>query len=114
MWQADFTHYPLTTGDDSEILSWLDDHARYALSLTAHRRVSGPIVNDTFLAAVSRHGAPASTLTDNGMVFTTRLAGGRGGRNRFEATWSVSASPRRTPDPTTPPPAARSNASNRP
>jgi transposase InsO family protein len=24
MWQTDFTHYPLTTGDDAEILSWLD------------------------------------------------------------------------------------------
>ena len=86
MWQADFTHYPLTTGTDSEILSWLDDHARYALSITAHVRVTGPIVVDTFLDAVSRHGTPASTLTDNGMVFTTRLAGGRGGRNAFEAT----------------------------
>jgi transposase InsO family protein len=85
-WQADFTHYPLGTGADSEILSWLDDHARYALSVTAHVRVSGPIVVDTFLAAVARHGPPASTLTDNGMVFTTRLAGGRGGRNAFEAT----------------------------
>jgi transposase InsO family protein len=85
MWQADFTHYPLTTGTDSEILSWLDDHARYALSITAHTRVTGPIVVDTFLDAVSRHGTPASTLTDNGMVFTTRLAGGRGGRNAFEA-----------------------------
>jgi transposase InsO family protein len=30
MWQADFTHYPLTSGDDTEILSWLDDHARHA------------------------------------------------------------------------------------
>ena len=75
-----------STGADSEILSWLDDHARYALSLTAHVRVTGPIVVDTFLAAVDRHGPPASTLTDNGMVFTTRLAGGRGGRNAFEAT----------------------------
>jgi transposase InsO family protein len=85
-WQADFTHYCLSTGEDSEILCWLDDHARYALSVTAHVRVTGPIVVDTFLAAVERHGPPASTLTDNGMVFTTRLAGGRGGRNAFEAT----------------------------
>jgi hypothetical protein len=30
------------------------------------------------------HGPPASTLTDNGMVFTTRLSGGKGGRNGFE------------------------------
>ena len=36
-------------------------------------------------AAVSPiHGIPVSTLTDNGMVFTTRLAGGRGGRNGLE------------------------------
>ena len=27
---------------------------------------------------------PASTLTDNGMVYTVRFAGGRGGRNTFE------------------------------
>jgi hypothetical protein len=42
-------------------------------------------VRDRFLAAVARFGTPASTLTDNGMVFTTRLAGGRGGRNALEA-----------------------------
>ncbi len=53
---------PASTG--TEILSWLDDHARYALSVTAHARVSGPIVVDTFRAAVALHGAPASTLTD--------------------------------------------------
>jgi transposase InsO family protein len=85
MWQADFTHYPLATGDDAEILSWLDDHARHALSVTAHPRVTAPIVVDTFRAAIALHGPPASTLTDNGMVFTTRLAGGRGGRNSFES-----------------------------
>uniref|UniRef100_UPI0007C736FF IS481 family transposase n=1 Tax=Nonomuraea sp. SBT364 TaxID=1580530 RepID=UPI0007C736FF len=83
-WQADFTHYRLADGTDSEILSWLDDHSRYALSVTAHARVTGPIVRTTFRAAVTAHGVPASTLTDNGMVFTTRLAGGRGGRNAFE------------------------------
>jgi len=37
-----------------------------------------------FRAAAARHGIPASTLTDNGMVFTTRFAGGRGGRNGLE------------------------------
>ena len=37
-----------------------------------------------FQAAVAAHGAPASTLTDNGMVFTTRLSGGKGGRNGLE------------------------------
>ena len=83
-WQADFTHYPLAGGTGTEILTWLDDHSRYALSVTAWDRVTGPVVTDTFLAAVTAHGTPASTLTDNGMVFTTRYSGGKGGRNGFE------------------------------
>ena len=83
-WQADFTHYPLASGTGTEILTWLDDHSRYALSLTAHHRVTGPAVVAAFRAAVAAHGAPASTLTGNGMVFTTRFSGGRGGRNGLE------------------------------
>ncbi|MBO0879207.1 MAG: IS481 family transposase [Mycobacterium sp.] len=83
-WQADFTHWWLADHTHVEILDWLDDHARYALSVTAHRRVTGPIVLAEFRKAVAVHGVPASTLTDNGMVFTTRLSGGRGGRNGFE------------------------------
>jgi transposase InsO family protein len=83
-WQADFTHWWLADGTHVEILNWLDDHARYALSATAHRRVTGPIVLETFREAIDTHGIPASTLTDNGMVFTTRLSGGKGGRNGFE------------------------------
>ena len=83
-WQADFTHYPLAGGTGTEILTWIDDHSRYALSVTAHIRVTGPIVLTAFRAAVARHGAPAATLTDNGMVFTTRLSGGKGGRNGLE------------------------------
>src|SRR5215472_5756956 len=83
-WQSDFTHYPLAGGTGTEILSWLDDHSRYALSVTAWHRVTGPIVLAAFRAAAAKHGIPASTLTDNGMVFTTRLSGGKGGRNGFE------------------------------
>ena len=85
-WQADFTHWRLADGTPVEILSWLDDHARYALSVTAHLRVTGTIVRATFLESTAKHGLPASVLTDNGMVFTTRYAGGRGGRNHLETT----------------------------
>jgi Integrase core domain len=65
-------------------LCWIDDHSRYALSVTAHLRVTGPIVRHAFRDCVATHGIPASTLTDNGMVFTTRLSGGslRGTRGR--------------------------------
>jgi transposase InsO family protein len=83
-WQADFTHCRLASGRDIEVLCFIDDHSRYAISVTAHPRVTGPIVVDTFTQAVATHGIPASTLTDNGMVFTARFAGGRGGRNGFE------------------------------
>jgi transposase InsO family protein len=83
-WQSDFTHYRLAGGEDTEILTWLDDHSRYALDITAHRRVSGPIVLARFRQTGSTHGFPASVLTDNGMVFTTRHSGGKGGRNHLE------------------------------
>ena len=83
-WQSDFTHYRLTTGTDVEIITWLDDHSRYALHVSAHARITGPIVLATFGFAAARHGYPASTLTDNGTVYTTRFAGGGSGRNHLE------------------------------
>src|SRR4051812_35733330 len=94
-WQSDFTHYRLThpdgrPGSDVEIITWLDDHSRMALHISAHARVTAPIVLATFRQAGDLHGYPTSTLTDNGMVYTVRLAGhGRqGGKNSFEAELS--------------------------
>lgn len=80
-WQSDFTHWRLADGTDVEILNWLDDHSRYLLSCTAHRPVTGDHVVATFLTATEQHGIPASTLTDNGRVYTARFGGGR---NAFE------------------------------
>jgi transposase InsO family protein len=81
MWQSDFMHRQLADGTDVEVLNWLDDHSRYLLSATAHRAVTGDDVVATFLATVETYGAPASTLTDNGRVYTARFGGGR---NAFE------------------------------
>jgi transposase InsO family protein len=83
-WQSDFTHYRLDDGTDVEVLGFLDDHSRLCLHLSAHSRVTGANVVDAFHTTIDRYGPPASTLTDNGMVFTTRLSGGKGGRNGFE------------------------------
>ena len=99
-WQSDFTHYRLADGTrhvthrggirrieegtDVEILTWLDDCSRYALSVTAHQPVTGPIVLATFRKTAATNGFPASTLTDNGRVFTVRLFGGTPGRNHLE------------------------------
>jgi len=86
MWQVDFTHYRLaqpdgTPGRDAEILCFIDDHSRYALSITCHQPVTGPAVVAAFRQTVADQGIPASVLSDNGMVFTTRFAGGPAGRN---------------------------------
>jgi transposase InsO family protein len=80
-WQSDFTHWRLADGRDIEILNWLDDHSRFLISCTVHTPVTGDDVVTTFLAAIDEHGTPASTLTDNGRVYTTRFGGGR---NAFE------------------------------
>lgn len=83
-WQSDVTHYRLATGRDVEVITWLDDHARYALHTSAHWRVTARTVLDTFTETAGQHGYPASTLTDNGMIYTVRFAGGKGGRSMLE------------------------------
>ena len=83
-WQSGFTRWRLAGGATTEVITWLDDHSRYALSVTAHRRATGPIVVDTFNKTASRQGLPASVLTDNAMVCTARSSGGKGGRNALE------------------------------
>lgn len=80
-WQSDFTHWRLADSTDVEILNWLDDHSRFLISCTVHAPVTGDIVVETFLAAGNHHGLPASTLTDNGRVYTARFGGGK---NAFE------------------------------
>ena len=109
-WQSDFTHYPLTDTKTFpkgvEIITWLDDCTRYALHVSAHRAITTPIVKASFREAAGQHGIPASTLTDNGMVYTVRLAGigRRGGRNGFEQQlrdWHVVQKNSRPNHPTT-------------
>jgi transposase InsO family protein len=109
-WQSDFTHYPLTDTDTFpkgvEIITWLDDCTRYALHVSAHRAITTPIVKATFRETAGQYGIPASTLTDNGMVYTVRLAGigRRGGRNGFEQQlhdWHVIQKNSRPNHPTT-------------
>ena len=80
-WQSDFTHWRLQDGTGVEILTFLDDHSRLALSVTAYPVVTVHRVLDQFRRTVAEFGPPASTLTDNGLVFTTRV---RGGKNTFE------------------------------
>ncbi|MFL0181527.1 IS481 family transposase [Mycobacterium sp. SMC-15] len=88
-WQSDFTHWPLADGTDTEILNWLDDHSRYLLACTAHRRASGPDVVASFTATSLEFGLPAATLTDNGSVYTSRFTGGHNDFERLLAALGI-------------------------
>ena len=85
MWQTDMTNIGLADSTGLEVLTWLDDHSRYAVSVTAHTVVTAPVVVASFRQTAAQHGYPASVLSDNGMYYTARCArGGRSGPNRFE------------------------------
>ena len=81
-WQADVTHWHLADGTDVDILNVIDDHSRLNIAADARRTTMAADVVRTFTDAFSRHGLPASVLTDNGAIFTAR---GRGdGRTALE------------------------------
>lgn len=80
-WQSDFTEARLANGHTVEILHWLDDHSRYLLHCSVHEEITTQIVIDSFTWCINHYGPPKSTLTDNGLVYTTRLLKGL---NKFE------------------------------
>lgn len=85
LWQSDFTHLRLADNTDVEVIGWLDDHSRFLLHLSARKRVLGATVTDTFWESCTKHDPPAATLTDNGVVYTTRFGGGgRSSPNAYE------------------------------
>nr|WP_281887345.1 IS481 family transposase [Agromyces rhizosphaerae] len=83
-WQADITHWYLANGTRAEILDILDDHSRFLLDIRPATAFTGPMVVTVMTELISAYGPPASTLTDNGLVFTTRLARYKGARGGFE------------------------------
>ena len=114
-WQSDFTHYPLAGGTDTEILTWLDDHSRYALSVTAHARVTGPAVLLAFRAACEtarRPGLHPHRLTAWSSPPGCPAAGAAA--TPWNTSCAASASGRRTASRATPRPRARSSGSSRP
>lgn len=81
-WQSDVTHFRLADGRQVDIVNLIDDHSRAALASKVVDTATTPDVIETFRAAASTWGYPASVLTDNGCVYT---AWHRGGTNAFEA-----------------------------
>jgi transposase InsO family protein len=88
-WQSDFTHWTLADGSGVEILNWLDDHSRFLLAATAYRHVGGPDVVASFTTTAAHYGLPASTLTDNGSVYTSRFTHGHNDFERLLASLGI-------------------------
>lgn len=85
-WQADITYWRLLNGERVEILDFLDDYARYLLHIKARAYYTGTEVAATLTKLINDYGPPASTLTDNGLVFTSRFTSRPGALNAFEKT----------------------------
>ncbi len=62
-WQSDMTHWHLHDGTGVEILTFLDDHSRFALSVRAYPTVTMENVRRLFQQACERYGTPASVLS---------------------------------------------------
>jgi len=82
--QTDITHWALADGSHVEILNILDDHSRLALASRTRRVFTAETVEAVFDETTTRHGNPATLLSDNGAVFTG--APRRGGRVALEVT----------------------------
>ena len=76
-WQADTTHWALADGTDAEILNVVDDHSRLLVASVAHHRTKTGDVVAAFHKAATTWGYPASLLTDNGAIFTSKSRNGR-------------------------------------
>ena len=99
-WQSDFTHYRLARPTADRRRHRDPDLARRPLPLRALGDRPPPGHRPDRAGRVPRnrcstHGIPASTLTDNGMVFTTRLSGGK---RRPQRLRDRAAPPRRGPE----------------
>jgi transposase InsO family protein len=77
-WQMDTTHVALKNGRVVEVLNVIDDYSRLCLASRAFAVTTAADVVATFYDAASRHGLPASVLSDNGAIFTASFRGDRG------------------------------------
>jgi len=80
-WQLDGFAYTLDTGVSYCILQVEDDHSRFILASLVARRETSDAAIAVVTIAITRHGAPAYFLTDNGLAFNSSR---RGSESRLE------------------------------
>jgi len=74
LWQADCIDWTTAAGA-VRVLSFLDDHSRFALRVKALAHATTEATWATFCEATALWGVPLGQLTDNGMNFSGRLKG---------------------------------------
>ena len=77
MWQSDWTEWRLIDADGTRrpvaIAGTLDDHSRFLVGIAAGSGDgNGELVWAVMTAAISAHGVPMSSLTDNGLCYSNR------------------------------------------
>ena len=76
-WQTDMTHWR-AGGEDVEILHFVDDCSRVALSSKVLTVASAADALELFYATAATWGLPASVLSDNGAIYTAHYRGAAG------------------------------------
>ena len=75
LWQMDVVGgLLLADGTSAKVLTGLDDHSRFCVSVRVMPRERTLLVCDGFSAALRAYGVPQQVLTDNGKVFTGKYA----------------------------------------
>jgi transposase InsO family protein len=73
MWQSDWTEWHLADGRPVAIAGTLDDHSRLLVGIGAGSGDgNGELVWSVMAAAIGAYGVPMSSLTDNGLCYTTQ------------------------------------------
>jgi transposase InsO family protein len=72
MWQSDWTEWHLVDDRPVAIAGTLDDHSRVLVGIGAGSgEGNGELVWSVMAAAIGAYGVPMSSLTDNGLCYTT-------------------------------------------
>jgi transposase InsO family protein len=88
-WQSDMTHWHLKDGQPVEIINFVDDYSRAALSSVAVPVATAPEVVRVFYETAALWGLPASVLSDNGAIYTTAYRGSHSGLEIELATLGI-------------------------
>src|SRR6266581_341558 len=75
LWQIDVMGgVRLTDGTQLSVVTGIDDHSRFCVIAKVVPRATARPVCDALVEGLQRHGVPEQILTDNGKVFTGKLA----------------------------------------